>query len=47
MGDNITANNVTGLASMFGVGFTQKDTDTLQKWIDEEGCKVAEEEGGD
>lgn len=47
MGDNMTVDNVVGLASMFGVGFTQKDTDTLQRWIDEEWCKVAEREEGE
>lgn len=36
------ADDVAGLAGMFGVGFTQKDTNTLQKWIDEEKNHVTE-----
>lgn len=36
MGDNIKADDIAGLAKMFGVHFTQKDTNTLQKWIQEE-----------
>lgn len=42
VGDNMKADDVAGLAGMFGVGFTQKDTNTLQKWIDEEKNHVTE-----
>lgn len=33
MGDNIKADDIARLAKMFGVNFTQKDTNTLQKWM--------------
>ena len=32
----ITAEDVAGLAAMFGVNFEQEDKDTLQSWMDEE-----------
>ena len=32
----ITAEDVAGLAAMFGVNFEQEDKDTLQSWIDED-----------
>lgn len=36
MGNNIVAEDVAGLAKIFGVDFTQKDVNTLQNWMNEE-----------
>lgn len=32
----IMAEDVSGLANVFGVNFTKEDTDKLKNWIDEE-----------
>lgn len=34
--NNISAKDVSTLAKIFGVNFTEKDTETLQSWMDEE-----------
>ena len=34
--DNMKAEDVASLATMFGVNFTQGDINTLQSWINEE-----------
>ena len=39
----MTAEDVAGLARMFGVDFTQEDTDTLQKWMNEEASEQTNE----
>ena len=41
----MTAKDVAGVAEAFGVEFTKEDTDTLQKWMDEDTLE-SDQEGG-
>ena len=43
----ITAEDVAGLAAMFGVNFAQEDKDTLQSWMDEDTEHRKGDGGGD